>query len=87
MKRRTARRMITVAALAPASLSVAADPAAMEFFEKNIRPVLVDNCYECHGGDPAKIKGGLNLTFRDGLLKGGDGGPVLFRGMRRTAAC
>jgi len=80
MKRRTARWMLTVAALAPAGLAAAADPDAVEFFEKNIRPVLVDNCYECHGGDPEKIKGGLNLTYRDGLLKGGDGGPVLIPG-------
>lgn len=75
-----ARGTIALAALGFAGVAMAADPAATEFFEKNIRPVLVDNCYECHGGDPAQIKGGLNLTFRDGLLKGGDGGPGIVPG-------
>ena len=79
MKRRTALRMLCLATLGSARLA-AADPAATEFFEKNIRPVLVDHCYECHGGDPAKIKGGLNLTFREGLLKGGEHGAVLVPG-------
>ena len=79
MKRRTALRMLCLATLGSARLA-AADPAATEFFEKNIRPVLVGHCYECHGGDPAKIKGGLNLTFRDGLLKGGEHGAVLVPG-------
>lgn len=55
--------------------AAAAEPAATEFFEKNIRPVLVDHCYECHGGDPAKIKGGLNLTYRDGMLQGAGTSP------------
>ncbi len=55
-------------------------PEAMEHFEKHIRPVLVDHCYACHGGDPAKVKGGLNLTYRDGLLTGGSGGPALVPG-------
>lgn len=63
-----------------ASGAAAADPASTEFFEKNIRPVLVDHCYSCHGGDPAKIKGALNLTYRDGLLKGGEHGPALVPG-------
>ncbi len=57
-----------------------ANPEALEHFEKHIRPVLVDHCYECHGGDPAKVKGGLNLTYRDGLLTGGSGGPALIPG-------
>ncbi len=29
------------------------DPADLEFFESKIRPVLVERCYQCHGGDPA----------------------------------
>ena len=63
-----------------AACAAAAEPASTEFFEKNIRPVLVDHCYECHGGDPAKIKGDLNLTYRDGMLQGGENGPALVPG-------
>ncbi|MBI3875510.1 MAG: PSD1 domain-containing protein [Verrucomicrobia bacterium] len=51
-----------------------------EFFEKRIRPVLVEHCYECHSAGAKKLKGGFKLDTRDGLLKGGDSGPVLAPG-------
>ena len=51
------------------------------FFEQKIRPVLADKCYKCHSTEPdAKIKGGLALNTRDGLLKGGDTGPSIVPG-------
>src|SRR4051812_6223145 len=49
-------------------------PEQSEFFEKKIRPILVENCYKCHSHDSEKVKGGLLLDTRDGLLKGGDTG-------------
>src|SRR5262245_59101788 len=52
----------------------AVSPQAAEFFEKRIRPVLVENCQSCHG--PKKQRSGLRLDSRAGLLKGGDNGPV-----------
>jgi hypothetical protein len=55
------------------------DAAGVEFFEKEVRPLLVEKCHECHGAKP-KIKGGLNLTSRAGLLKGGETGPVVVAG-------
>ncbi len=30
------------------------DPAALEFFENKIRPILAERCYECHGPDKQK---------------------------------
>lgn len=59
----------------------AADATAegVEFFEKKIRPVLVANCYKCHGTD-SKQRGGLVLDNRAGLLQGGDSGPALVPG-------
>ncbi len=56
------------------------EPAALEFFEKKIRPVLVDNCYKCHSATAEKVKGGLMLDTKDGLLKGGDSGPAIIPG-------
>ena len=50
--------------------------AGLEFFERRIRPILVDHCYKCHSS-AGKLKGGLNLETRDGLLRGGDTGPAL----------
>jgi hypothetical protein len=51
-----------------------------EFFESKVRPVLVENCYKCHSAGAEKIKGGLLLDTRDGVLKGGDTGPVVVPG-------
>jgi hypothetical protein len=56
------------------------DPAQIEFFESKIRPVLVDHCYECHSQDADKVKGGLLLDTKEGLLKGGDSGPAIVPG-------
>ena len=54
--------------------------AQTEFFETKVRPVLVENCYKCHSAGAEKIKGGLLLDTRDGVLKGGDTGPVVVPG-------
>jgi hypothetical protein len=62
------------------ALSAEPDPAGIEFFEKKIRPVLVEHCYPCHSQGAEKVKGGLLLDTRDGLLKGGENGPAIFEG-------
>src|SRR6266550_3146318 len=38
----------------------------LEFFEKKIRPVLVEKCYACHSAKAAQPMGGLRLDTRDG---------------------
>ncbi len=53
----------------------------VRFFEEKIRPVLVERCYECHGG--AKVKGDLRLNTRDGLRKAVAEGTLL-RALRWT---
>lgn len=58
----------------------ATDPVGVEFFEKAIRPLLVEHCYECHSSQSKKLKGGLKLDTREDLLKGGDSGPVIIAG-------
>jgi hypothetical protein len=53
---------------------------SLAFFESKIRPVLVEQCYSCHSQEAAtkgKLKGGLYLDSRDGMLRGGDTGPAL----------
>jgi mono/diheme cytochrome c family protein len=55
-----------------------ADTAQEEFFETKVRPVLADNCLECHGAE--KHKGGLRLDVRAAMLKGGDTGPAVLPG-------
>ncbi|MHC4879774.1 MAG: DUF1553 domain-containing protein [Planctomycetota bacterium] len=54
------------------------DPEAVAFFEKKIRPVLVEKCYECHSEHAkaeGKLKGGLLLDSRQATRAGGDSGP------------
>jgi hypothetical protein len=54
------------------------DPGALDFFEKKIRPVLIDKCYECHSAQAkadGKLKGGLLLDSRQAAQTGGDSGP------------
>ncbi len=59
------------------------DHAKREFFEAKIRPVLVKQCYACHSADAAKagkLKGGLQLDTRDGVVKGGESGAIVVSG-------
>ena len=49
----------------------------LAFFEKKIRPVLVESCYKCHSAEAEKIKGGLVLDTRDGTRKGGETGAII----------
>ncbi len=56
------------------------DAAKSDFFEKRIRPLLVERCYECHSAEAKKVKGGLRLNTREDLLKGGDTGPAIVPG-------
>ncbi len=56
------------------------EAAGVEFFEKRVRPVLVEHCYQCHSARAKSLKGGLRLDGRDGVLKGGDSGPVIVPG-------
>src|SRR5262249_55017392 len=78
----TASVAALILGLTAAARSAAAEPATeqVEFFEKRIRPVLVDQCYQCHSTKSDKVRGGLLLDTRDGLLKGGDSGPAIVPG-------
>ncbi|WP_147274162.1 PSD1 and planctomycete cytochrome C domain-containing protein [Bremerella cremea] len=52
----------------------------LEFFEKHVRPILVQRCYECHGPEAEAPGGGLYLTSRSAILEGGDSGPSVVPG-------
>jgi Protein of unknown function (DUF1553)/Protein of unknown function (DUF1549)/Planctomycete cytochrome C len=56
-----------------AAPEVAPSKEGLEFFEKHIRPVLVERCYKCHS-EGEKVKGKLRLDSREGVLKGGESG-------------
>lgn len=54
--------------------STAAD-AGHEFFEKEVRPLLIEHCSKCHGA--TKQWAALRLDSREALLKGGESGPAI----------
>jgi len=59
----------------PAS-AIAPELAAedLAFFETKIRPLLIENCYECHSVGAERVRGGFLLDSKPGLLRGGDSG-------------
>ncbi|WP_435020780.1 PSD1 and planctomycete cytochrome C domain-containing protein [Tundrisphaera sp. TA3] len=56
-----------------------AQPAAdFEAFEKEVRPLLIEQCAKCHGAE--KQKAGFRVDSRQSMLDGGDSGPAVVAG-------
>lgn len=53
-------------------------PAAIQFFESKVRPILAANCYECHG--EKRQRGDLRLDSLAAILEGGEQGPAIVPG-------
>lgn len=76
-------RFALLALLLPAAgSSVLADasdlrPEDVEFFERKIRPLLIEHCYSCHSAEATSVHGGLRLDSAAGLHHGGDSGPAI----------
>ncbi len=75
---------ISVAAVDTPTPSTEPDskPAAIsqddnDFFEKSVRPVLVEKCYSCHSAQAKKVQGNLLLDSRQGIAAGGEGGAII----------
>src|SRR6188508_101476 len=73
-------QIILCAAGAAVAEDSPADLEGIEFFEKKIRPVLIEKCYECHSSQSPQLEGSLSLETRTGLLKGGDQGKAVVPG-------
>src|SRR5438552_764827 len=69
--------------LAAGEPSRPAGDVGLSLFTQDVRTILVDQCVKCHGGE--KIKGGLDLTTREGLLHPGDDGPAIVAGNSRDS--
>src|SRR3954471_16173304 len=78
------RGWITLAVLLTlcAGRGAAAEPDAMSvaFFEKQVRPLLVEQCHGCHSAKANKTRGGLALDSREAILAGGESGPAVVPG-------
>ncbi len=71
--------MVSMLAHALAQAAPPKDAAAIEFFEKKIRPLLADNCFNCHSTN-TNSQGGLRIDDRNGLLTGGNRGAAIVPG-------
>lgn len=63
---------------ATAPLAISANDAT--FFETKIQPILSQKCYSCHSHTADRVKAGLMLDSRSGLLQGGNSGPAVVPG-------
>src|SRR5262245_46673013 len=63
-----------VAWLSPGRACAAVD------YQRDVRPILADTCFKCHGPADNARKGKLRLASRDGALKGGKTGPAIVPG-------
>jgi hypothetical protein len=63
------------ACLCSARSIAAEDAASKDAFTTQIKPILESHCVKCHSGD--EPKGGLRLTSREQILKGGESGPAV----------
>lgn len=71
------------AAERPAATSVTetVSPADdVQFFEQQIRPILAESCFGCHSTHAVRLRADLLLDSREGIGRGGEGGPILVAG-------
>jgi mono/diheme cytochrome c family protein len=77
-----------LAAPLPAAEPVPADHAekmarGQDLFRKQLRPLLLERCLKCHGGE--KVRSGFDLTSRETMLKGGENGIVVVPGKSKES--
>src|SRR4029079_6528862 len=80
--RRMLPRRLTLLLFLALTLSLSAQEKAPRpvDFEREIRPLLSDTCYTCHGPDGAKRKSNLRLDTRDGAFAEHDGVKMIVPG-------
>ena len=76
----------SIVLLAPAVTGNATEPEPRfnqqqtDFFERSVRPLLIEHCYKCHSDQSDRLKGALRLDSRILIRKGGESGPAVVPG-------
>ena len=71
-------KRILLAIIVCAAAPVVGNADDVDFFERRIRPVLVEKCYKCHSGE--NVEAGLAVDSRDAIRRGGESGPAVVPG-------
>ena len=71
---------LAIALASAPGVATGAEETGVDFFERKIRPILVEHCYECHSAKAQDLGGKLLLDTREGILRGGESGPALVAG-------
>ena len=75
----TAAVLLAICAQPRTRVAAQADPAASpQFYTEQVKPILENNCFRCHGG--MFHRGGLSMNTRASMLKGGHDGAVIVPG-------
>jgi uncharacterized protein DUF1553/uncharacterized protein DUF1549/cytochrome c/concanavalin A-like lectin/glucanase superfamily protein len=73
--------VVWTASLLAVALACAVARAEQDIqFNRDIRPFFSDNCYACHGPDPAQRKAGMRLDRPEGLFEKHEHGPAVVPG-------
>ncbi len=70
---------VLIAAPLAAQAQSGDEASLLEFFEKKVRPVLAEQCFNCHSAN-TNSKGGLRVDDRNGLIQGGNRGAAVVPG-------
>lgn len=76
------KRLLIAVLLGAAANALAADSpgSGLDHFEKKVRPLLAERCYQCHSARAATVFGELRLDSAAALERGGRSGPAVVPG-------